>query len=127
MSKTKIAENEEILTRVKRMVLSRAEAKNTVDALFNNAKPARTKEVAKMDKLFRQAPANQTQAPHLQREEVAKNVSEYFEKKAYLSEAQRRFPELLKVGNTESQPQLSPAKKSVGKAPTKALISGGQH
>lgn len=125
MAKTKTA-NDEVLTRVKRMLLSRAESKNTVDALFEQASPARVKEVAKMDKLFRQSPANQTQAPNLQREEVAKNVSEYFEKKAYLSEAQRRYPELLKVGNTESQGQLAPGKKPAGKVPTRAIISGGQ-
>lgn len=70
MSKNKEAEHadEETLVRVKRMVLSREQAKNTIDELFNQAKSARKKDVAKMEKLLVQAPAAQVQTPNLQKE-----------------------------------------------------------
>lgn len=125
MLKTKEAvSNDEDLVRVKGMILSRERVKNEVDALFDQSKPARKKDVAKMERLLRQAPAAQVQTPNLQKEAVAKNVLEYFEKRAYLTEAQKRFPELLKAGSTESQPQMAPSKKPSGKIPTRSVLSG---
>ncbi len=128
MSKTKISvSNDEDLVRAKRMILSRDQAKNEVDALFNRSKPARKADVKKMEKLLVQAPAAQVQTPNLQKEAVARNVTNYFEKKAYLTEAQKRFPELLKAGSTETQPQRIPSKKVSGQTPVRAEVSGGHH
>lgn len=127
MAKTKEAvSNAEDLVRAKRMILSREQTKNEINTLFNHAQAARKKDVETMDELLLQAPAAQTQSVNLQKESAAKNVEAFFEKRAYLTEAQKRYPELLKVGNTEAQSQLLPGKKPAGKIPTKAIISGGQ-
>lgn len=128
MSKNKEAvSNEEDLTRAKRMILSREQAKTELDAVFDGAsKDARRVARQTVDSLFEQAPASQNQRPFMQKEAVAKNVTEYFEKKAYLTTAQRLFPELLKVGSTETQKQSVPSKKPAGAIPTKAIISGDQ-
>ncbi len=125
MKKNASGGNDEILSRVHRMVMSREEAKAYVDNLFNNAKSARKKDVADMERLLVQTPGAQVQSPNLLKEAVAKNVSEFFEKKAYLTQAQRLFPELLKVANTENATRLLPQKKPAGATPTKAVISGG--
>ncbi len=117
--------NDEELSRVYRMVTSRDEAKATVEALFSNAKSARKKDVAQMNDLLVQAPGAVVQTPNLQKEAVAKNVTEFFEKKAHLTTAQRLYPELLKVANTETQAKLLPGKKPLGKLPSKPQISGG--
>lgn len=126
-NKTAVADHAETLTRVKGMVLSRERSVHEVNSLFANAKPERKKDVEKMNKLLIQAPAAQIQTPNLQKEAVAKNVTAYFEKKAYLTEAQRRYPELQKVANTETTSQVAPMKKPAGKVATKSLLSGGQH
>lgn len=121
----KTAGNDEMLSRVHRMVLSRDEAKAYVDNLFNNAKSARKKDVADMERLLVQTPGAQIQTPNLQKEAVAKNVTEFFEKKAYMTQAQRLFPELLKAANTENAVKLSPQKKPMSALPTKSQLSGG--
>lgn len=128
MSKTKEAvSDEETVTRAKGMLLSRERTKSEVDALFEGSKAARKKATGTAAQLFEQAPASQNQRPFMQKEAVAKNVTEFFEKKAYLTTAQRLFPELLKVGNTETQPQKSAVKKPAGAIATKPIISGDQH
>lgn len=128
MAKAKVAvSNEEDLSRAKGMILSRERAKNEVDALFDGAaKDARRVAVDTVERLFVQAPASQNQRPFMQKEAVAKNVTEYFEKKAYLTTAQRLFPELQKVSSTETQRQLGPGKKPAGAMPVKSILSGGQ-
>src|SRR5687767_2371795 len=69
MSKTKEAvSDEETLTRVKGLILSRERAKNEVDALFNLAKSARKTAVSTVNRLFVQAPASQNQRPFMQKE-----------------------------------------------------------
>lgn len=127
MSKTKEAvSDEETLSRAKGMVLSRERTRNEVDALFEGSKAARKKATGTAARLFEQAPASQNQRPFMQKEAVAKNVTEFFEKRAYLTTAQRLFPELLKVGSTESQKQTIPSKKLPGAVATKPIISGDQ-
>lgn len=60
---------------------------------------------------------------------VSARVDAFFEKKAYLSEAQRRYPELLKVADsgTKKVPNLKPrvTTDTSGATPTRAGISGG--
>lgn len=127
MSKTKEAvSDEETLTRAKGMLLSRQRVKSEFDALFEGSPAARKSALAQMDKLFEMAGASQNQNPLMIKEAVAKNVSEFFEKKAYLTTAQRLFPELQKVGSTETQPQKSAVKKPAGAVATKPIISGDQ-
>jgi hypothetical protein len=57
---------------------------------------------------------------------VAQNVTEFFEKRAYLTTAQRLFPELLKVGSTETQRQMPVTKRPAGATASKPIISGHQ-
>lgn len=123
MSKNKIADAE-TLTRVRGLVTSRARTKDEVDGLFNNAPSQRKKDVKKMNELLVQAPAAQVQSPVLQKEASAPSVLAFFEKKAHLTDAQRRFPELLKAAGTETQKQLLPV-KAPGKVPVRAPVSGG--
>lgn len=117
--------NDEAISRVHRSVLSRDEAKAYVDQLFNNAKPQRKKDVAQMNDLLVQAPGAQIQSPNLQKEAVAQNVASFFEKKAHLSTAQRLYPELLKVANSETVLSKSAPAKPAGKTPSKSQLSGG--
>lgn len=224
--KKKANSDDESLVRVKAMLVSRQRTVEEINTFFNNAKPARAKDVKKMEKLLVQAPAAQVQTPNLQKEAapktdtdrakkygrigalaasagtvaagakkvmaekglvkanpkasaallagtmltsgaigtaagrlthraihgkatgksieksaaamleahknapaeevIGKNVTEFFEKKAYLTEAQKRFPELLKVGASETSPQAAPTKKPAGAIPARPLISGGQ-
>lgn len=126
MAKTKEAVSDaETATRVKRLLLSREEQKNMVDTLFNHSHESRKTARGTVDKLFVQADASQNQHPFMQKEAVAKNVTEFFEKKAHLTQAQRLFPELLKVGATDTQRQMV-TKKPAGATPTKPIISGDQ-
>lgn len=127
--KNKTAGDVEMATRVKGLVLSRERSKNVIDGLFDHSKDARKKTVGQMEKLLVQAPAAQSQAPQLQKEASAPSVMAFFEKKAYLSDAQRRFPELMKAANTESQRQLSiktaPGLSAPAKTPVRSALSGG--
>src|SRR6267154_172638 len=127
MSKTKEAvSDDETLTRVKGMILSRGRSKSVVDAIFTGAEAARKEAVKTTNRLFIQAPASQNQRPFMQKEAVAKNVTEFFEKRAYLSTAQCLFPELLKVGATDTQRVMPLSKKPAGATPVKPILSGDQ-
>lgn len=132
MSKQKKAYvvDNEALTRAKRMILSREEAKEFINALFHNAKSIRRVERAKMELLLEQAPAAEVQSPYLAKESAAKNVTEFFEKKAYLTDAQKRFPELLKVaGDGSASEELKKVSKKPGQAtgatPKPSVLNGG--
>lgn len=107
---------EEELSRLRRVVRTRNETRAEADILFGQtAQKQRVTENEMMQKLFAQFPASQTMQPSLQKvssvEEmeklvplpnVTKNVDEFFEKRAYLDDAQRRYPELLKVASPAS-------------------------
>lgn len=107
---------EEELARVKRVIRTRNETRAEADEMFGEtAKKQRQVETEMMKKLFAQFPASQTMQPSLQKVSSAEsekpvdqtpsltpNVDSYFEKRAYLSDAQRRYPELLKVASPGS-------------------------
>ncbi len=153
MSKEKLAVGnvgEEEVARVHRVVMTREETRAQTDDLFENAKKSREDGRKTVNKLFLQAPASITMAPILQKEkvaaalandmeklaqietiEMAPRVLAFFEKKAYLTEAQRRFPELLKVAGT-TEPTVPALKKKPasatpisGPTPTQSGLSGG--
>lgn len=138
--KKQAVSNEEDAVRVKAMLVSRTMSVDELNVLFQNAKKARAKDVKKMEKLLIQAPAAQTQQPTLQKEAAAMlaahessanqviggRVLEFFEKRAYLTDAQKRFPELLKVGATSTAPQKPPQKTLPTQTPARSLLAGGQ-
>jgi hypothetical protein len=106
---------EEELARFRRTVRTRNETRAEADELFGEtAKKQRKTENEMMAKLFEQFPASITMQPSLQKvstvedlqkieqPSLTKNVDEFFEKRAYLTDAQKRYPELLKVASPAS-------------------------
>lgn len=126
----------EELDRVKSIVLTREDTRAAADVLFGDqAVAARKKERELVAKLFLQAPAAQTMTPMLQKEasiqELAPNTVAFFEKNAKamgLTDAQIRYPELLKVaaGRPAGFRQPSPfiSKASVATSANGEQISG---
>lgn len=126
----------EPLYQATRQILTREETRAETDTLFENAKSSRKGHRATVEKLFVQTPGAETMTPALQKESAAKNTLAYFEKvagQANLTEAQRRYPELLKVSSA-SGPAPRPSTVTVPKAtskdikgstPTKSVLSGG--
>lgn len=102
MPKIKLAElGEEELARATHMVLSRETARAQADAMFDNTGD-REKDGRLLKKLFRQAPGAENQSTAV-KTASAPNVVRALEKlanDATLTEAQRRFPELLEVRRT---------------------------
>lgn len=109
--KAGMAEGGEALSRMKHVHLTRADTRAQVDALFGRSEDVRKRERKLLEKLFVQTPAAEGLPPELaktassmadeferlEREDIARSTTDFFEKKAYLTEAQRRFPELLTV------------------------------
>lgn len=124
---------DEELTRLKRVVVTRDETRAEADVLFGQtAQEMRKTERAAMEKLFTQMPAASTMQPSLQKESAAKNVEAYFQKLAHpnMTEAQRRYPELLKVAAiptpalSKKAPTFQGASKEMsGPAPTQSILS----
>ena len=139
--KIAVASDEEAVAQTEQKILTREVTRLQTDVLFDNAKSSRKADRAKVEKLFIQTPGAETMAPTLQKEAVAKNVAEFFEKQASgLTEAQRRFPELLKVSNATGpvpRPSLTQPKKmstpspsggasvTSGPSPVRSGLSGG--
>jgi len=126
--------NLEALYQATLKVLSREDTRAQTDVLFNRAKETRQSDRALLEYLFFQTPASQTMAPNLQKEaSVTKNVEAFFEKVGK-SEAQKRYPELLKAAGTASGPAPRPSTTQVRKATptsvggatsTRSVLSGG--
>jgi hypothetical protein len=132
---------DEELARLRRTVLTREAARAEADVLFGGvARQVRKDENEKLRRLFVQAPAAETRTNGVLGTEklssVAPNVDAFFEKVAQAmdprTEAQRRFPELLKVASpragtfmTPSLPPRKPAAPGMGEVPTKSPVSGG--
>lgn len=101
---------------MKHVRLTREDTRRDTNALFQNAPQNRKRDQDLMNKLFIQTPAAQTMSDNLlkmssvteeqfavfEKIKVAYNVHHFFESGAHLSEAQRRFPELLKVAGRSS-------------------------
>ena len=139
--KVAMAHGSEELDRVRAVVLTREDTRAAADVLFGEkALDARRKEREMVAKLFLQAPAAQTMTPMLQKEasieELAPNTVSFLEKNAKalgITEAQMRYPELLKVaaGRAADVPVHSAigSKRAVqptsGPTPTQSQGSGG--
>lgn len=122
-------EGQEELAQVRRIVLTREDTKAQADVLFGNvAREMRKAERAKIDSLFVTAPLNQTMTPSLQKVSAALHVEAFFDKLAssHLTEAQQRYPELLKVAQ-QPTPSLKakPIVAGKGPLPVRAGITGG--
>jgi hypothetical protein len=137
MSKTKIAftgNPDEDLYRTLGMHLTREQTRAEADALFGGAAAdMRKKDRGELEKLFVQTPASQTMAPNLQKQASAEmpepdpvlltaNVDAFFEKLSAPDDAQRRYPELLKVAQKPT-PNLKPRPDT--QAPVRSNLSGG--
>lgn len=112
MSKTKEAVGnlgEEEMNFLKYVRMTRDDTRRDANELFTAAHQTRKRDIALMEKLFIQAPAAMTMSHNLLKEasaeqwdafekvKVAYNVTQFFEKGAHLTDAQRRYPELQKV------------------------------
>lgn len=104
-----------------RQVLTRAETRAEAEALFGATGEASRKARGQMEKLFIQTPGAETMAPLLSKTASVEKFFDQLEKTAGMTEAQRRFPELLKVAGS-SRPQAAPPKKTVA---VRANLSGG--
>jgi hypothetical protein len=105
---------------LKAMTYTRAETRAQADALFDSdAKKMRQADNALMGKLFVQAPAAVTMAPNLQK---TAHVDAFFAEAAKGDDAQRRYPELLKVAASCGG---DPRRPSVNLKPRKATSSEG--
>lgn len=124
--------NEEF-AQMSRTVLTRADTRAEADVLFGDvAKKARKTEGERLRKLFIQAEASTgatTPSHELQKTaSVAPATEQFFQKLAHatMTDAQRRFPELLKVAAPGIQRvPLGSLKKPCGALPVKSGLSGG--
>lgn len=122
---------EEELARATRTTLTRAEAQAEADALFGgNAAKVRKGNAEYLKRLFKQAPAGQHDtSPNVDMAKtasVAPSVDAFFEKLAEPTEAQRRYPELMKVAKaTMRKVPESSLKDPPGATPVKSNLSGG--
>jgi hypothetical protein len=129
---------EEARERFHVMVSTREDKRAETDALFENAKASRARDRAVVNKHFVQAPAAVTMATNLQAEmpkeaSVAPHFDAWLEKNAgaFMSDAQKRYPELLKVSGLEQGklPQALSKGKAGGAKPTpvQSSLSGGSY
>lgn len=129
---------EEELHRMKATVLTRDDQRAAADALFGGvAMVSRQADRDLIKKLFVQSPGAETMAPTLQKEaSITPALDAFFEKNAKalgLTEAQLRYPELLKVAAGRSAmasqptPDLSKRKVTANSGPdaVKSSLSGG--
>jgi hypothetical protein len=112
-------------------VLTRARTRAEAESLFSQANVARAKEQRLLGDIFVQTPGAETMSPMLAKTAA---IDAFFEKISApaLTEAQRRYPELLKVAaapgpGTRPSPTLT--KRTVtslrGATPTQSSLSGG--
>lgn len=119
--------NEEF-KRTTSMVRTRQETKDQILELFEMAKSSNVTERQLMEKLFTVMPTVITMNPALQK---TAHVDAFFEElaDASMTDAQRRYPELLKVAAnaTGSVGRILPVGKDgpTGKVPVRSGLSGG--
>jgi hypothetical protein len=129
---------EEELERLQRMTLTRDDTRAEADLLFGApATDMRKTDRKLLEKLFVQTPASVTMAPNLQKQaQVAQepmsktaHVDAFFEALSAPTDAQRRYPELLKVAECNTPKSLSRkarvATDTTGTAPVRSSLSGG--
>ena len=112
-------------------VLTRARTRAAAELLFSQANAAKAKEQRLLGNLFHQTQGAETEAPMLAK---TASIDEFFEKvsAANPSQAQRRYPELLKASaapgvGTRPSPNLAKRKTTdtTGPSPTQSSLSGG--
>lgn len=120
--------------------MTRADTRAATNSLFSVAQQSRERDQALMDKLFVQAPAAITMSDNLvknafgteeQFEEFTKiktayNVYHYFESEPFLTEAQRRYPELQKVARVSVMDTKKPMTASTGKTGAESTLSNAK-
>ena len=122
---------EEELAQLQHIVLTREDTRAEADLLFGGpAKDMRKTDRKLLEKLFIQTPASVTMAPNLQKTaSITPRVDAFFEKLSAPTDAQRRYPELMKVSaaGTVKSPNLKPrvTTDTSGPIPTKSALSGG--
>lgn len=127
---------EEDLRHMTRTVLTRAETRAEAEQLFGQMGESSRKSRKTIEKLFVQAPGAETMSPQLAKTastktaSVTANLEAFFEKNASafdgLTDAQRRFPELLKVASSR-KPMKKTSNGEVGcPTPVQPMMSGGQ-
>ncbi len=123
---------QEEFAQMSRTVLTRAETRAEADVLFGGlAKATRKSEGEKLRKLFVQTPAAMgATSPNVELQKtasVAPATEAFFEKlaRASMTDAQRRFPELLKVAAPGVQRVPISASKKPCMPPVRADITGG--
>lgn len=145
MNKISSHDSEEV-ARVGRTVMTRAETRAQADDLFTDAKKYRKMDREKLEKLFIQMPGAETMSPMLvktsaatfatgmlqaidkEKRASASAVYSFFENQEWLTDAQRRFPELLKVASPRhaaSPKPVAAADAKSGKTPTRSNLAGG--
>ena len=116
---------EEELARVTMGRHSLGDVEGALQALFGaeRLKTMKAADVDKIKKLFTMGEANITQAPNLTKEAKAKHVLALFDKLAHasVSDAQRRYPELLKVASSSAVSSPSSTSSSTPSADLKPL------
>jgi hypothetical protein len=110
-------------------VLTRARTRAQAEALFTQANAAKAKEQRLFGNLFHQTQGAETEAPMLSKTAA---IDEFFAELSAPSDAQRRYPELLKVSaapgvGTRVAPSLTKRKTTdtTGPSPTQSSLSGG--
>lgn len=122
---------EEELAQLQHIVLTRNDTRAEADLLFGGpAKDMRQTDRKLLEKLFIQTPASVTMAPNLQKTaSITPRVDALFEKLSAPTDAQRRYPELLKVADSGTKKVLNLKPRvttdSSGTSPVRASISGG--
>jgi hypothetical protein len=134
---------EEELTRLRMGRQSLGDVENTLRVLFGSesVKNLKKSDVKKIEDLFVMHGANITQAPNLTKEAKAPATAAFFQKlsTAHLTQAQLRYPELLKVSSSAAAstpsstssstptPNLKPIKRdrAQGPIPTQSMMAGG--
>lgn len=136
--------NEELI-RADRMISTRDSIRMEADHLFSNASKFRKASRAHLEKLFEQTPAAQSMSPavvktsaakfaeetlelvEMEKRAAAPSVYSYFDNQGWLTEAQKRFPELQKVSSPRPVPALKATSLDAksGKTPTRSNLAGG--
>ena len=119
---------EDDLHQATRTILTCAETRAEAEQLFGEMGDSSRKSRKLLEKLFIQTPGAETMAPQLV-EKIASATSTFFEKNASqfgMTEAQRRFPELLKVASSRKILKKTLDAAPIGSSvPTRPHLAGG--
>jgi hypothetical protein len=108
-------------------VETRENIRATIEHLFEHAVKTRSRDRKFMEMLFCMTPASQGMSYNLSK---TAHVDTFFLQGGHLTEAQRRYPELLKVAQVNNRPAPDLTKKpsataTTGALPSRSALSGG--